>query len=137
MGVTIYPVINIDADWTESKTDGKILAKAMHHLEKVAKMKKVKTLYQFFSMDREQFICDVLGGDADDPESFEESKVRGETWFEPQEGLETINGLIDYLYGKPNEIENPLGVIDDLMEFRNILEKARDKGLKWYLAQYV
>ena len=137
MGVMIYPMINIDAEWAESETDGKMLGKAMLRLEKIAKKKKVKPLFQFYSMDREQFICDVLGGDPDDPESFDESEVENETWFDPNEGLETIGVLLDYLRDKPKKIENPEGVIEDLEEFQKILEKAKNEELKWYLAQYV
>ena len=118
-------------------SEEKMLGKAMLCLEKVAKKKKVKPLFQFYSMDRKQFICDVLGGDPDDPESFDESEVKNETWFDPQEGLETIEVLLAYLRDKPNEIENPKGVMEDLEEFKKILEKSKNEGLKWYLAQYI
>jgi hypothetical protein len=89
MGVSMYPVLNADVDWWDLNIDGKALAAAAELLEKIAKKRKVKRLFDFFSMAYEDAIADILGGDPDDPSTFDEAEVPHEQWFEPTEGLDS------------------------------------------------
>jgi hypothetical protein len=131
----MYPVLNADVDWWDFDIDGKALAAAAERLEKIAKKRKVKGLFDFFSMTREDAIADVLGGDPDDPSTFDEAEVPPEQWFDPAEGLETVHALLDYVRNDGRKIKDPERVAEDLKVFESVLSRAAKEDLKWYLAQ--
>ena len=136
MGVSLYPVIEGQtAGSAEFGTAGKPLAKAVLNLEKAAKRSDVQPLYDFFSMSRPQAIAEVLGGDPDDPSSYEEAKLPQERWFDAASGLKTISWYMRYVEEHPSKFAKPDSVLQDLREFERILSRAKSLGLRWHLGQ--
>jgi len=136
MGVFVYPVIQRPcASWAEFQSAGKALAKAALDLDKAAKRDGVQPLYQFYGMSREQAIAEVLGGDPDDPSSYDETKVPTEVWFEAGAGLKTVSWCIQYVEDHPGKFGNPDSVLNDLRDFERILNQAKSLGLRWHLGQ--
>ena len=136
MGVMIYPVIeNQTADWTQFRTASKPFSKVVLDLEKAVKREGVRSLYDFFSMSREGAIAEVLGGDPDDPSSYEESKLPEETWFDTEAGLQTIACYTRYVEEHRSKLAAPDSVLEDLREFERILSQAKALGLRWHLGQ--
>ena len=136
MGVSVHPVIEReDASWTAFKSAGKPLAKVALDLEKAAKRHGVQPLYHFYSMSREEAIADVLGGDPDDPSSYDETKVPPEAWFEAKAGLKTVSWCSQYVEEHRNRFDEPDLVLNDLREFVRILSQAKSLGLQWHLGQ--
>ncbi len=83
-----------------------------HH----AKARSLPTLMSFFSVSPDHGLA------LDQPPP--------EKWFSANDGLGTINGLLD-------EAENhklDARVVADLREFRSVLEKAKQNGVGWHLA---
>ena len=136
MGVFVYPVIEGEpASWTAFESAGKPLAKVATDLETVAKRHGVQPLYGFYSMSREQAIAEVLGGDPDDPSSYDETKVPTEAWFEAEAGLKTVLWCSQYVEEHRNRFGEPDAILNDLREFERILSLAKSLGLRWHLGQ--
>src|SRR4051812_37791448 len=136
MGVFVYPVIEGEAaNWAQFQSAGKPLAKAALDLEKAAKRHGVQPLYNFYSLSREEAIAEVLGGDPDDPSSFDETKVPTEAWFETDAGLKTVSWCSQYVEEHRSRFGEADSVLNDLREFERILNKAKSLGLRWHLGQ--
>lgn len=134
MGVAFYPVFSkLEQDWPDD-INGKVLARAADCLDRVAKKANVPTLYDFYSITREDMICELLGGDPDDPATYDETKLLEEKWFDPDDGLRTLSVLIDYVERNPEAIVKQADVLDDLLAFKRHLMCAKDAGHLWHLA---
>ncbi|MEX0776095.1 MAG: hypothetical protein WD042_10350 [Phycisphaeraceae bacterium] len=133
MGVAFYPIFHDrPADWPDDM-NGKCLARAADRLDKAAKKAKAGSIYSFYSMTREQYIGEALGGDPDDPTSFSESDVAAITWHEPEEGLRVIRAMLTYVRHDGREIDDLDCVREDLEAFERHLEAAACRGAKWFL----
>src|SRR5688572_10830107 len=97
MGVAFYPVFEDGSGgWTDD-INGKCLARAADLFDKRCKKASIPTLYDFFSMSRETMIEELLGGDPDDPSTFDESKLPEEHWHDAAIGLKTVRFLLEFL----------------------------------------
>jgi len=136
MGVSVHPVIEGEAaTWAKFKSAGKPLATAALDLEKAAKRHRVQPLYAFYSTSREEAIADLLGGDPDDPTSYDEAEVPKEVWFEAEAGLKTVSWCSQYVAQHRSRFADPDSVLHDLHEFERILKQAMALGLRWHLGQ--
>ena len=136
MGVLVYPVIEGEAaTWAKFKSAGKPLATAALDLQKAAKRHAVQPLYAFYSMSRKEAIADLLGGDPDDPSSYDEAEVPKEVWFEAEAGLKTVSWCSQYVEQHRSRFADPDSVLQDLREFERILKQATSLGLRWHLGQ--
>jgi hypothetical protein len=134
MGVAFFAVFEDGSGGWCDDINGKCLARAADILDRVAKMHKVPTLYEYFSMTRDQAISELLGGDPDDPTSYAADKVPEETWYDSQEGLRTVRILLDHVRNHELPIEHLKDVIDDLEAFERYLADAASRGIRWHLA---
>jgi hypothetical protein len=125
MGVSYYVQFNkmIPLYNASEEIIGKSFARADNELKKIYKKLKLKPIIEFFGQDQ----SDLLG-------EGEETPAEELPWFEPEEGLKTIQGLIHYLNENPNAIKNAADVMNDLIEFEKALEICSDKDAKWHLA---
>ena len=86
----------------------------------------VKHLEQFLSMapdDLEEFWDEL-----DDIEPLEEA------WFSAQEGLDSVNALLNYFYCHPDVVEDQGDVVSDLTEYQSVLAKLNEREIRWHLA---
>jgi hypothetical protein len=102
---------------------GKAFARAENELNKIYKKLKLKPIIEFFGQDE----SDLLGDDVEIPSD-------ELPWFEPDEGLKTIQGLLQYLNENPGAIKNCENVLQDLLAFENALIACKAAGAKWHLA---
>jgi hypothetical protein len=133
MGVAIYPVVEDGSGgWTE-RLDAKCLARAVEALDKIAKKRRVSPLFKFYSWSREDAIIEQLGGDPDDPSSYDESKIIPGKWFTADDGLATVRALLEYVRADGDGLEDRERVQSDLEEFERVLQHAAETNVRWYL----
>jgi hypothetical protein len=113
--------------------NGKCLARVANQLDTIAKKAKVSTLYDFYSMTREQAIAELLGGDPDDPSTFDESAVPAEAWYDPQVALQTVRALLEFVRKDGDAIEDVGCVREDLEAFERHLVTAAERNVRWHL----
>lgn len=106
------------------RSNGKAVARAGDQLNSLADEKGLPTLMSFFSMSAEE-----LAGFAGD-HGVSLKKPAPEKWFSADDGLKTLNGLID----AAEEHKLDPRVITDLQVFKAVLETARRNGVGWHLA---
>ncbi|MDX1571254.1 MAG: hypothetical protein R3200_12290 [Xanthomonadales bacterium] len=58
-----------------------------------------------------------------------------DTWFDPGDGLETVDMLLHHLGKKASAIDNCKAIVADLEEFRDVLQRLEAEGIGWYLAR--
>jgi hypothetical protein len=132
MGVAIFPMIEDGAGWSD-RTDGKCLSRAMDVLDKAAKRAKVPKLFDFYSHSREDSIIEHLGGDPEDPTTFNEADILPTKWHSVAAGLLTVRALLGFVRDDGAGINNLQCVRDDLEEFERVLVNAERSGKRWYL----
>jgi hypothetical protein len=133
MGVAFYPVFEDGSgEWVEYVA-GKCLARAADELEKPCQRASLPTLYDFFSMSRNDMIAELLGGDPDDPTTFDASKLPEEHWFEAATGLDTVRCLLEFVRSKVDSAPEYRCVCDDLEAFERNLIKAAETNVRWHL----
>ncbi|MGA2138709.1 MAG: hypothetical protein ABSH14_07600 [Verrucomicrobiia bacterium] len=136
MGVSVYPIVeDPTVEWAGFQSAGKPLAKAVSQLDLIAKKNRVQGLMEFFEETREQYISEVLGGDPEDPSTYDESKTPKEKWFDPQEGLKTIRFFAKIMEENPGSVRDadPERIVKDIQEFDRILSHAASIGMRWHL----
>jgi hypothetical protein len=104
--------------------DGKAVARVADLLDSVAKQKGLPTLMSFYSVSP-----DELAGFASD-HGVSLKKPPPLKWFSADDGLRTINGLLDYAENQKLDAR----VVTELQEFKVVLETAKRNGVGWHLA---
>jgi hypothetical protein len=106
--------------------EGRALSKHNAKIEALAKAAGAKPLINFFSVGRDERLGLMDGHPI--PESM---KAAEERWFSAEEGLRTIEILLEGLVGQ-SAPENP-ALVRELTEFQRILQSARAKMVRWHL----
>lgn len=125
MSVAWYIVLEREIPGFDHAVNGKALAKAGDQLEALAKDNKLPTLISFFSISP-----DELAGFAADHGVALEQQASQEKWFSAEDGLNTINALLDAKHIRKLDVR----VVSDLQEFKTVLETAKRNGVGWHLA---
>lgn len=110
-------------------TDGKSVARAIDSLNALAQELGLKPLEAFMGQSMDD-VGDMLGEDIDLPDDVEGAAV----WFEPADGLATLQGLIAALQANRKRIKRTDDVLEDLQGYQEALETAAKSGAKWHLA---
>ncbi len=146
-----YPVEGV----AERTPDGKALAQASDHLEALAQGAGVPGLFEFLSVDPATAAAlggwedadsddepDDLADDefADDEEAEDDPPSPAEQWFAAEDGLTTIEALIQGVEADPDALAAELGtwikpadVVAELNEFAAILHRLAAAGVRWHL----
>ncbi|HLZ13872.1 MAG TPA: hypothetical protein VKP58_14910 [Candidatus Acidoferrum sp.] len=124
MSVAWYIVLEKRIAVFDAFVNGKALARAAEKLDYVAKQHSVRPLMSFFSSSREQLLA-FTGS-----EGVETGTEIAETWFVAEEGLQTVNLLLEKMEGD----SAGEAVRKDLLDFRRVLETAKQHGARWHLA---
>jgi hypothetical protein len=137
MGVEVYTVLeNESEECAKFRTSGHWFAKVIVAMEKVAKKGKVHSLFDFYCPTREQSILE-LGGDPEDPSSFNEKELPEEVWFKAEDALETVQFYIQHIQKNKKQFDNADNILEDLNEFERILNIAKSNKIRWHLGQSV
>ncbi len=117
MSLAYYPVLEASFD-IDPLMDGKFLAKVSDKLTIIAKQLKVTPLEDF------------LGAVPD----IELDLEIEELWFEPSEGLTSVDALLDYLEQTPKAFPHQEDVISDLQGLKEVLKMAQEQKTRFSLA---
>jgi hypothetical protein len=133
MGVAIFPIIEDGSGGWTDQINGKCLSRAVDVLDKAAKREKVAKLFDFYSHSREESIIEHLGGDPDDPTTFNEADILPTIWHSVEAGLSTVRALLRFVRDDGAGINDLQCVREDLEEFERVLVTAEHNGKRWYL----
>ncbi len=126
----IFPVLDKEVEGTDvSSVSGKLINRFEPELSKVAEDSGVASIMSFFGANPYEYF---------DEDEFEELKLSekdfGEKWFEPKDGLQVFEFLIEHLRKNKSMFGNETDdVISDLEDFRKVLEKAQEFDAKWHI----
>jgi hypothetical protein len=128
MSVAWYIVTESELEDVDIFVDGKAIAHCDEKaLARIYKEIGAKPLEEFLSADPAEFD-DFL----DDFDVAVESTE--EQWFEPHEGLASINALIKYLEANQDRLERQDQVLSDLYQYKKVLSQLQERGIRWHLA---
>ena len=124
MSVAWYIVLEREIPGFDHSVNGKAVAKAGAQLDSYAKEKGLPLLMSFFSISPEE-----LAGFAED-HGISLEQPPPQKWFPADDGLKTVNGLID----DAEKHKLDAHVIAGLREFQTVLEAAKQHHVGWHLA---
>jgi hypothetical protein len=132
MAASLYIVVEGEDPGFDIFVNGHALARNEDALERLADALRVPPLLQFFSAD-ENSMCLLLEQGAGDPEWARH--LPQPQWFDPEDGLVTVQGLIEFLASSPVSLgsETP-PVLGELREYERVLQKTAQHKLRWHLA---
>lgn len=122
MSVAYFIVLdNEDVDF-DTFVNGKHVAHFANEMLAFCNIHGLKPLEDFFSQDAGEFMDEFDDMDIPDQEA---------QWFDAEVGIEWIDELIETLASESSEawVE---AVIEDLNEYKSVLEQARQIGAKWH-----
>ena len=132
MSASMYIVVEGEDPGYDIFVNGHALARNEDALEKLAMRLGVKPLLEFFSADQNSMAL-LLEEGAGDPEWAK--TLPPPQWFSPEEGLNTIIALHDYLKDSPTTLgSETTQVINELEEYERVLRKTATRHLRWQLA---
>jgi hypothetical protein len=128
----MYIVVEGEDPGFDIFVNGRALARNEDALEKLAFRLGVKPLLDFFSAD-ENSMALLLEEGAGDPEWVK--TLPPPQWFSPEDGLETIRTLLDFLKENPLALGSETApVASELEEYELVLRKTSERNLRWQLA---
>jgi hypothetical protein len=132
MSASMYIVVEGEDPGFDIFVNGRTLARHEDALEKLAERLGVKPLLEFFSADQNSMAV-LLDEGAGNPEWAK--TLPPPQWFSPEDGLETISTLIEYLRDAPATLgSDTANAVRELEEFERVLDKTAVRSLKWQLA---
>lgn len=98
-------------------------------LERLARRLNVVPLMEFYSQDPVEAVELMLGH----PVDTNQFELPERTWYSSLQGLETIQTLRDHLQLHPAGIPDPMGVLAELTQWRDVLTRAAQENVPWHL----
>jgi len=126
---SLFIVLDRKIPGADTCVNGNFLSKHNDELEKMAKRLGVRPLMSFFSMSNEELAL------LEEEHAINLSKTKSrtaDTWFAGEEGLRTVNALLENLSG--SKLKDVARVAAELREFVHVLELAKANGIRWHLA---
>ncbi len=128
MSVAFYIVLDNKEPGFDTFVNGKAIAHA-DDLDAFCVKYGLPVLESFVSQSLEE-LEDMLDEEMELPDG-ESDEAQ---WFDAQEGVNYVDALIAALRKEPDGIESSADVIDDLLEYKAVLEQAQAIDAKWRLA---
>lgn len=125
MGVAYYVMLENEDNEIDIDMSGKGIAKDVELLDRIAKDMAIIPLSDFYSMDEESFL-NLLD------ESDISMEMKDASWFNPKDGLKTVQSLLKYV--TENDVKINKYTVTDLEDFERILKEAVSQNIKWHLA---
>ena len=97
-------------------------ADAGEYIHSVADRLKIKSVFSLMSCADQNSLC---------PPGYEEEET---PWFDPQEGIDWLDVVIEHLRANPNAVANSKTLVNDLSDCRDVLRQAKSAGAKWHFA---
>lgn len=132
MAASMYIVVEGEDPGFDTFVNGRSLARHEDALEKLALSLGVRPLIEFFSADENSMALLIEEG-AGDQELLR--KLPPPQWYTPADGLKTVQALLQALRDDPQQLGTEgKQVLSELREYAEVLEKARDREMRWHLA---
>jgi hypothetical protein len=128
----MYIVVEGEDPGFDTFVNGRSLARHEDALERLALSLGVRPLIEFFSADENSMALLIEEG-AGDQELLR--KLPPPQWYSPADGLKTVQALLQALRDDPQQLGTEgKQVLSELREYAEVLEKARDREMRWHLA---
>ncbi|WP_419806651.1 hypothetical protein [Terriglobus sp.] len=128
----MYIVVEGDDPGYDIFVNGRALARNEDALEKLARSIGVRPLIDFFSADQNSMALLIEEG-AGDPQLLD--KLPPPQWFAPEEGVRSVEALLDHLRNEPAQLGSESELIrEELEEYAIVLRKTVERNLRWHLA---
>ncbi len=131
MSVAYFIVLDKEVDF-DTMVNGKFLAKESNRIEKIASTLGMKAFDDYVSQspDEARAMMEEAGVD---PDELEDIVLPEQQWFDAQEGVDLVSKISTHVRANPSSVKNAKGVLADLEEYEEILQKAKSAGAKWNL----
>ena len=114
--------------------NGRFIARHEDALERLAIRLGVRPLIDFFSADENSMALLIEEG-AGSQEMLR--KMPPPQWFGAEDGLATIQALIESLEREPQQLGSEgRGVLSELYEYAEVLQKTAARHLRWHLRRF-
>jgi hypothetical protein len=132
MAASMYIVVQGEDPGFDIYVNGRALARNEDALEKLALRLSVRPLLEFFSADENSLPLLIEAGASSNKIL---DKMQPPQWYAAEDGLKTVNALIESLSDAPHSLgsEGPV-VLSELLEYRLVLTKTAERNLRWHLA---
>lgn len=129
MSLAYYIVLDNDDPGFDTFVNGKALAHAVEELDIICAQAGLRKVDDFMGQSAEE-LADLLDEDVELPDGEASDAV----WFDPEEGIALFDALGKAIKAHPETLRTPDAVLEDLAEYRDVLEKAKAIGARWHLA---
>ncbi|PQO45281.1 hypothetical protein [Blastopirellula marina] len=109
--------------------DSRVISESEPILERLARRLNVVPLMEFYSQDPVKAVELMLGHPVD-PGQIE---LPERNWFSSQQGLETVQTLREHLQKHPASVPDPMGVLAELTQWREVLTRASQENVPWHV----
>lgn len=132
MAASMYIVVQGEDPGFDTFVNGRSLARHEDALEKLALRLGVRPLIEFFSADENSMSLLIEEG-AGNRELLH--RLPPPQWYSAEDGLVTVEALVNALKHEPQQLgtEGEL-VLSELLEYKKVLQKTRDRQMRWHLA---
>lgn len=132
MAASMYIVVEGEDPGFDTFVNGRLLARNEDALERLALRLGVRPLIEFFSADENSMSLLIEEG-AGDQELIR--RLPPPQWYAAGDGLKTVRALLDALQDEPQQLGSEgEQVLSELLEYAQVLGKARDREMRWHLA---
>lgn len=132
MAASMYIVVEGEDPGFDIFVNGRALARNEDAIEKLALRLDVRPLIEFFSADENSMSLLIEEG-AGNRELMH--RLPPPQWYAASDGLATVEALIRALEDEPQQLGSEgEQVLSELLEYRRVLQKARDRQVRWHLA---
>ncbi|MEO6911928.1 MAG: hypothetical protein ABI158_13505 [Edaphobacter sp.] len=132
MAASMYIVVEGVDPGFDTFVNGRSLARHEDALERLALAHGVRPLIEFFSADENSMALLIEEG-AGDQELLQ--RLPPPQWYSPADGLKTVEALLQALKDDPQQLGTEgRQVLSELKEYAEVLEKAKERKLRWHLA---
>ena len=129
MSVAYYIELDDEDPGFETFVNGKALAHAIEDLDALCEREGIARLEDFLGQATDD-VDDTLGEDLELPDDAETEAL----WFAPQSGLDTIDAMVAAINKETAALTDTAGILQELGEYRAVLEQAAALGARWHLA---
>jgi hypothetical protein len=130
--MAFFIVLDRENPGFDTMVNGKFLAKDAEQLEKITDSLGLRALEAYVSYSPEEARAMMEDMEVD-PDEIEGIKLPERVWYDPQEGLDWIAKVGANVRANPSGVKNAEGVLEDLDEYRSVLEQAKGIGARWNL----
>lgn len=132
MAASMYIVVEGEDPGYDIFVNGRALARNEDAVEKLALRLGVRPLIEFFSADENSMSLLIEEG-AGNRELMH--RLPPPQWYTASDGLATVETLIGELEHEPQQLGSEgEQVLGELLEYRQVLEKTRQREMRWHLA---